>query len=172
LRQAKSDDKYHSAALDMPQQQFAYCVWICEVMSQQTQVSRVAEYFTRWIQKWPTVQVNYTCHSDQRMQRLSPKVQMSACRTAKAVGSDYDIHTALGGSNGVQGLANATQEEVNDMWAGLGYYRRARLLLEGAQHIQTVLSGQMPLTATELQKIPGKVRACVSQSNLHCTFRV
>ncbi|KAL0055531.1 hypothetical protein WJX82_001534 [Trebouxia sp. C0006] len=109
LRQAKSDDKYHSAALDMPQQQFAYCVWICEVMSQQTQVSRVAEYFTRWIQKWPTV----------------------------------------------QDLANATQEEVNDMWAGLGYYRRARLLLEGAQHIQTVLSGQMPLTATELQKIPG-----------------
>jgi len=57
----------------------------------------------------------------------------------------------------VQDLANATQEEVNDMWAGLGYYRRARLLLEGAQHIQTVLSGQMPLTATELQKIPGKI---------------
>ncbi|DBB06496.1 TPA: hypothetical protein ACH3X1_012048 [Trebouxia sp. C0004] len=109
MRQPESDDKYHSAALDMPLQQFAYCVWICEVMSQQTQVSRVAEYFTRWIQKWPTV----------------------------------------------QGLANATQEEVNDMWAGLGYYRRARLLLEGAQHIQTFLSGQMPLTATELQKIPG-----------------
>jgi len=72
----------------------------------------------------------------------------------------------------VQDLANATQEEVNDMWAGLGYYRRARLLLEGAQHIQTVLSGQMPLTATELQKIPGDIWACVSHSSLHCTFRV
>jgi A/G-specific adenine glycosylase len=23
-------------------------------------------------------------------------------------------------------LSNATQEEVNEMWAGLGYYRRAR----------------------------------------------
>lgn len=54
-----------------------------------------------------------------------------------------------------QDLANATQEEVNDMWAGLGYYRRARLLLEGAQHIQTKLSGLMPLVAAELQKIPG-----------------
>ncbi len=94
---------------------------------------------------------------------------MSACRPAKPAGSDCDIHTALGGSNGVQDLANATQEEVNDMWAGLGYYRRARLLLEGAQHIQTVLSGQMPLTATELQKIPGKIWACVSQ---YCTYRV
>ena len=66
LRQPESDDKYHSAALDMPQQQFAYCVWVCEVMSQQTQVSRVAEYFTRWIQKWPTVQV-------------TPVIQTKAC---------------------------------------------------------------------------------------------
>ena len=66
LRQPEIDDKYHSAALDMPQQQFAYCVWICEVMSQQTQVARVAEYFVRWIQKWPTVQV-------------IPVIQNSAC---------------------------------------------------------------------------------------------
>ncbi len=97
---------------------------------------------------------------------------MFVFRTAKPAGPDPDIHIALGGSNGVQDLANANQEEVNDMWAGLGYYRRARLLLEGAQHIQTVLSGQMPLTTTELQKIPGTIWACVSQSSLHCTFRV
>ena len=56
----------------------------------------------------------------------------------------------------VQDLAAATQDEVNDMWAGLGYYRRARLLLAGAQHIQSEMSGQMPLTAQELLKIPGE----------------
>ncbi len=56
-REPKANDKYQSIALDTPQQQFAYCVWVCEVMSQQTQVLRVAKYFTRWIQKWPTVQV-------------------------------------------------------------------------------------------------------------------
>lgn len=44
---------------------------------------------------------------------------------------------------------------MNDIWAGLGYYRRARLLLEGAQHVVANLSGQMPVTAAELQKIPG-----------------
>ena len=60
-------------------------------------------------------------------------------------------------SCGIQDLASATQEDVNDMWAGLGYYRRARLLLEGAQHIHTNLCGQMPLTAVELQKIPGQL---------------
>ena len=58
----------------------------------------------------------------------------------------------------VQDLAASTQDEVNDMWAGLGYYRRARLLLAGAQHIQSNLSGKMPLTAHELQKIPGDAR--------------
>lgn len=42
------------------------------------------------------------------------------------------------------------------MWAGLGYYRRARFLLEGAKYVQSTLSGQMPVTAVELQKIPGQ----------------
>lgn len=45
---------------------------VCEIMSQQTQVSRAAEYFRRWVAKWPTVQA----------------------------------------------LAAASQEEVNELWAG------------------------------------------------------
>ena len=55
----------------------------------------------------------------------------------------------------LQDLAAASQEQVNDVWAGLGYYRRARLLLEGAQHVQLNLSGKIPVTSTELQRIPG-----------------
>ena len=55
----------------------------------------------------------------------------------------------------LQELAAASQEQVNEVWAGLGYYRRARLLLEGAQHIQANLSGKIPTTTVELQKIPG-----------------
>lgn len=54
-----------------------------------------------------------------------------------------------------QDLAAASQEQVNDVWAGLGYYRRARLLLEGAQHVQANLSGKIPVNSVELQKIPG-----------------
>ena len=56
---------------------------------------------------------------------------------------------------GLQDLAAANQDQVNEMWAGLGYYRRARFLLEGAKYVQSTLSGQMPVTAVELQKIPG-----------------
>ena len=35
-------------------------VWVTECMAQQTQLSRVAEYWTRWMQKWPTLEVRYT----------------------------------------------------------------------------------------------------------------
>jgi A/G-specific adenine glycosylase len=52
-------------------------------------------------------------------------------------------------------LAQASQEEVNAVWAGLGYYRRARFLLEGAKQIVHNLGGRFPRTVVELQKVPG-----------------
>lgn len=39
--------------------------------------------------------------------------------------------------------------------AGLGYYRRARYLLEGAKYIVGQCGGSFPTTAKELQGIPG-----------------
>ncbi|KAL4424064.1 hypothetical protein ABPG75_001365 [Micractinium tetrahymenae] len=99
----------HPAPADLPQNEFIYYVWVCEIMSQQTQVSRAAEYFRRWVAKWPTVQA----------------------------------------------LAEASQEEVNELWAGLGYYRRARYLLDGAKYIVGECGGRFPTTAKELQNIPG-----------------
>ncbi|GJN39795.1 hypothetical protein PR202_gb28937 [Eleusine coracana subsp. coracana] len=53
----------------------------------------------------------------------------------------------------VRSLAAATQEEVNEMWAGLGYYRRARFLLEGAKQI--VEKGEFPRTASALRDVRG-----------------
>ncbi|BDA41049.1 Adenine DNA glycosylase [Coccomyxa sp. Obi] len=94
---------------DLPLNEFMYYVWVCEVMSQQTQLPRVIEYFNRWTEKWPTVEA----------------------------------------------LAKASLEEVNAMWAGLGYYRRARYLLEGAKYVMEHHDGVFPKTSKELQKIPG-----------------
>ncbi|TKY64030.1 A/G-specific adenine DNA glycosylase [Spatholobus suberectus] len=51
-------------------------------------------------------------------------------------------------------LAQASLEEVNEMWAGLGYYRRARFLLEGAKKI-VAEGGKIPKVASMLRKIPG-----------------
>ncbi|XP_061349913.1 adenine DNA glycosylase [Gastrolobium bilobum] len=51
-------------------------------------------------------------------------------------------------------LSLASLEEVNEMWAGLGYYRRARFLLEGAKKI-VAEGGRIPKVASMLRKIPG-----------------
>ncbi|KAL0370920.1 UNVERIFIED_CONTAM: Adenine DNA glycosylase [Sesamum angustifolium] len=51
-------------------------------------------------------------------------------------------------------LAQASIEEVNEMWAGLGYYRRARFLLEGAKMVVEG-GGEFPKTASSLQMVKG-----------------
>ena len=55
----------------------------------------------------------------------------------------------------VQALALASLDEVNEMWAGLGYYRRASYLLDGSKFVMQVLHGKFPSTSAELQRIPG-----------------
>lgn len=52
-------------------------------------------------------------------------------------------------------LAGATQDEVNQMWAGLGYYRRARGLLACAVILVSEYEGKFPDDEKELQALPG-----------------
>ena len=52
-------------------------------------------------------------------------------------------------------LANATDEEVNSHWAGLGFYRRARLLHAGAKRVVNDYNGTVPNTVEELLKLEG-----------------
>lgn len=55
----------------------------------------------------------------------------------------------------VHDLANATEETVNAHWAGLGFYRRARLLHQGAKYVVDKLEGQLPKTPEGLSQLPG-----------------
>ncbi|NXI72870.1 MUTYH glycosylase, partial [Anseranas semipalmata] len=56
----------------------------------------------------------------------------------------------------LQALAEASLEEVNELWAGLGYYSRGKRLQEAARKVVSKLAGQMPRTAEDLQKLlPG-----------------
>lgn len=52
-------------------------------------------------------------------------------------------------------LAAASETEVLARWAGLGYYRRAKLLHQGAKVLQGECQGRLPGTAEALIKIPG-----------------
>lgn len=55
----------------------------------------------------------------------------------------------------VHDLAQASLDEVNQMWAGLGYYRRARGLFECAQVLVKQYDGVFPQDEKELQVLPG-----------------
>lgn len=86
-----------------------YAVWISEVMSQQTRISVVVQYYNRWMQTLPSV----------------------------------------------QHLAQAPLERVYELWAGLGYYRRARFVHEAAKQIVEQYDGRVPADVNSLLKLCG-----------------
>jgi len=56
-----------------------------------------------------------------------------------------DLHT----------LASADEEEVLRLWAGLGYYSRARRLQQTVREVIARYDGVLPADAGELEKLPG-----------------
>lgn len=52
-------------------------------------------------------------------------------------------------------LADATEEEVLQMWQGLGYYSRARSLHRLVRHVMSNLGGVFPLSEAEWRELPG-----------------
>ena len=55
----------------------------------------------------------------------------------------------------VQSLAAASEQEVMSMWAGLGYYRRARQLHAAAQQIVAEHAGKFPTDVAAILELPG-----------------
>ena len=90
-----------------------YCIWISEIMLQQTQVATVLDYYPKFIAAFPTV---------------------------------YD-------------LASASQDEVLRLWAGLGYYSRARNLHYAAQQIVQDWNGQFRQHRFEWEQLKGVGRS-------------
>lgn len=52
-------------------------------------------------------------------------------------------------------LANADEQEVLTLWAGLGYYSRARNLHRCAKQVVDLFKGEFPTTKKELLSLPG-----------------
>ncbi len=55
----------------------------------------------------------------------------------------------------VLALAEAPLDRVLGAWSGLGYYRRARMLHEGAQELARSYAGELPRTSAALREIRG-----------------
>ncbi len=54
----------------------------------------------------------------------------------------------------LESLAESKEQEVLTLWSGLGYYRRAKNLRLGAQHLKK-RGGEFPRTREEILKVPG-----------------
>jgi A/G-specific adenine glycosylase len=52
-------------------------------------------------------------------------------------------------------LAQAHEDQVLHLWAGLGYYSRARNLLKAAKMVMEKHQGEFPATVTDLCELPG-----------------
>lgn len=52
-------------------------------------------------------------------------------------------------------LADAEVDAVLELWAGLGYYARARHLYQAARIVRDQYGGELPLDSTLLQTLPG-----------------
>lgn len=52
-------------------------------------------------------------------------------------------------------LADASEDQVLHLWAGLGYYSRARNLYKAAKFIKQNLGGKFPDTVSDLSALPG-----------------
>jgi len=52
-------------------------------------------------------------------------------------------------------LAQASDDDVTAAWSGLGYYRRARMLRDGARAVQQRFRGAIPRDVEALREIPG-----------------
>jgi A/G-specific adenine glycosylase len=61
----------------------------------------------------------------------------------------------LGRFPDVRVLAEASPDAVMEHWAGLGYYRRARMLHEAARVVVREHAGRLPDTAEGLRALPG-----------------
>ncbi|HJT18477.1 MAG TPA: YceI family protein, partial [Thermoanaerobaculia bacterium] len=55
----------------------------------------------------------------------------------------------------IAALAASSVDDVTAAWSGLGYYRRARMLREGAIELQRRFGGELPRDVDALMSIPG-----------------
>ncbi|XP_078482156.1 adenine DNA glycosylase-like [Ciona intestinalis] len=63
----------------------------------------------------------------------------------------------------IQSLSNSTEEEVNELWSGLGYYSRGRRMREAAIKLVGEYDGKFPETSVDLLKtMPGVGRYTAS----------
>lgn len=124
----------------------SFCpVWVSEIMLQQTQVATVIDYYNKWmkvcalsgwsmhVKMWVKLSVSF----------IPALAHCAGPRFCHSGGDSLIAATEVyHPSNTIFPLKcndSITAQEVNQMWAGLGYYSRGKRLHEGAQKVWIAL---------------------------------
>lgn len=145
-----------------------YGTWVSEVMLQQTRVEAVIEHYNKWMARFPTVAALAAADIEVRALFVVGGGQLCSCvclciicsmKRLLAISAASDqwlwrsmaciMTTSLSWTHGPR------TQEVNGLWAGLGYYRRARMLHEGAKKVMSDFGGELPSDLAKLKSIPG-----------------
>ena len=59
----------------------------------------------------------------------------------------------------LQTIKNATEDDIYNLWSGLGYYRRANYIFQAKELIHNKFRGEMPDNYDELISLPGVGRS-------------
>lgn len=84
------------------------------------------------------------------------EIMLQQTRVAAVIGY---YRRFLEGFPTLEQLAAAPQQAVIDLWAGLGYYARARNLHAAAKLLVEEFGGEFPQTVEQLQQLPGVGRS-------------
>lgn len=127
------------ADLDAPRD--AYAVWISETMLQQTQVSTVKDYFTRWMQRFPNIETLAKADEAEVFKYWQGLGYYSRARnilkTAKIVALRQAQCTTQGPSNMPQ-----TRKEL-DALPGIGAYTAGAILSLAYHQREAILDGNL-----------------------------
>src|SRR5690606_1927793 len=147
-----------------------YAVWVSEIMLQQTQVATVIPYFERFLERFPDVEALAAAPLDgvlalwaglgyyARARNLHRAARIVAERHGGELPETLDALMALPGigrSPAVGALPAAPLAGVLALWAGLGYYARARNLHRAARIVAERHGGELPETLDALMALPG-----------------
>ncbi|PWN49047.1 DNA glycosylase [Violaceomyces palustris] len=133
----------------------AYEVWISEIMLQQTRVETVKAYFTRWIDKWPTIE---------ELARAEPEDVLAAWKGLGYYSRATRIHTAakkVVEDDAMKGLLPMRPEALEKEVPGVGRYTAGAIssivfghavpILDG--NVARVLSRQLGLYSNPKSKV-------------------
>jgi A/G-specific adenine glycosylase len=131
----------------------AYGIWVSEIMLQQTRVEAVIPYYLKCKLGF------YVMFTTERRElgHPSPRLFLKNSHRCSCLFLLVESVLCVGMERfpTVHALAAASEEDVNAHWAGLGFYRRARLLHQGAKTVVKKFNGIVPSTVEDLLSVDG-----------------